>query len=309
MNNISQYTAALFHSVCFGEFGILTTVPRYLFGILFPVLILLELSGQVLSRSSALRNTSARSCRLFYGFMGLGCTTLALAASENLSSAEVRRHINLLLILLVPCSAKLTIIASFASLVKFRVFAVFLMLFLFWSLIIYGLISLLCPFSSDTFTESAQPQSGSLLRCLIKAVSEAFRSVCRTAPAFLSGSILISLADFSGFFYFLLPLAAPFLERFTCLPGKAAEILFLGILKRDFAAAALLSAVEEGVFDAIQLVVLVLMMLFSPPCFNSAVILAGQQKLPVTAAVWLGSLVLSLIVGRLSGKILSIALL
>ena len=309
MNNISQYIVSLFQCVCFGEFGILTTAPRYLFGILFPVMVFLELSGQVLTRFSSLQNPSPRICRFFYSFMGLGCTTLALAAAENLPDGKSRRHISLLLVFLIPCSAKLTIIAAFASLVTFRVFAVFFLLFLLFCLILHGAVSLLCPLPQAMSMPPAVREKEILSRSFIKALSNAFRSVCKTAPPFLLGSILISLAGFFGFFDILLPLVSPLLEKFTLLPAEAAEILFLGILKRDFAAAALLSAAEQGIFDAVQLTVLVLMLLFSAPCFNSAVIFAKQQKLPVTAAVLLGSLVISLIVGMISSKILFVGLL
>lgn len=308
MSNISQYITSLFQWVCFGEFGILTTAPRYLFGILLPVMVFLELLEPVMTRP-VLQNPTPRVCRFFYGFMGLGCTTLALAAAENIPDRKSRRHISLFLIFLIPCSAKLTIIAAFTSLVTFRVFSVFFLLFLFFCLILYKAVNRICPLSSAMFMPPAAPEKEPLPRNLIRAFSNALRSVCKTAPPFLLGSILISLAGFFGFFDVLLPFVSPLLERFTCLPDKAAEILFLGMLKRDFAAAALLSATEQGIFDAVQLTVLVLMMLFSTPCFNSAVIFAKQQKLPVTAAVLMGSLLISLIVGWLSSKILFIGLL
>ena len=116
---------SLLDCIFFGEFGLFTLTPRYLFLVLFPVMVLLGIFGQILPKIPFLRETSPAINQLFYGVIGLGCTTCALAALTPLTDSKSRSRMALILILLVPCSAQLTLLAAFASMVTLRVFLVF----------------------------------------------------------------------------------------------------------------------------------------------------------------------------------------
>ena len=54
MNNITT----LLHVILFGDFGLLTLTPRYLFLVLFPIMVFLGVFGQILPKIPFLQKTS-----------------------------------------------------------------------------------------------------------------------------------------------------------------------------------------------------------------------------------------------------------
>ena len=304
MNNL----LSLFQCILFGEFGLFTLTPKYLFLILFPVLLLLEFLSRLLPVLPFMGKNWIRANRLFYCITGLGCTTVALASLSSLKNQDVKRRITLILILLIPCSAQLTMVTAFAAMVTLRVFLVFLLLFFIFSALIYQVICRFCPLSDRMSFPVSEQAAFHLRSAAVSSVKEAFRSVCETAPAFCAGSVFISIAAFFGLFHQIISLLGPATESFFGLPEEATELLVLNLLKRDFGAASLLTFARQGVFDGTQLIIVVLMMLFSAPCFNSTILLIKQERLPAACLIWLGSLLLSLLIGKTVSEVFFICL-
>ena len=298
MNNITT----LLHSILFGDFGLLTLTPRYLFLVLFPIMVFLGIFGQILPKIPFLKKTTPLINQFFYGFIGLGCTTVALASLDYVKNPAMRTRMIWLLILVVPCSSQLAIIATFAAMVTLRVFLLYLLFCLIFMAAIYFLISRVYPLNQGLVKISADTSSFHLFRI----VKEAFLSVAETAPPFCVGSILISLAAYFGVLDFISDAFGPFMEDFLHLPKEAASLFVLNILKRDFGSASLLSYAGKGAFDAVQLIVMLMIMTFSVPCFNSTILLVKQQKLPKACLVWLGSLLISILIGKVVSVILSL---
>lgn len=296
MNNITT----LLHSILFGDFGLLTLTPRYLFLVLFPIMVFLGIFGQILPKIPFLQKTSPLINQFFYGFIGLGCTTVALASLDYVKNSSMRTRMIWLLILVVPCSSQLAIIATFAAMVTLRVFLVYLFFCLVFMALIYFLISRVYPLNEGLVKISSDTTSFHLFRI----VKEAFLSVAETALPFCAGSIIISIAAYFGLLDLVSDAFGPFMEKFLHLPRESASLLVLNILKRDFGSASLLSFAGKGAFDAVQLIVMLLMMTFSVPCFNSSILLVKQQKLPKACLIWLGSLVISILIGKIVSLIL-----
>ncbi len=103
MNNL----LSLFQCILFGEFGLFTLTPRYLFLVLFPVLILLGFLRRLLPVLPFIRQAGPRTNQLFYSIAGLGCTTVALASLTSVHNQRAKRRMALILTLLIPCSAQL----------------------------------------------------------------------------------------------------------------------------------------------------------------------------------------------------------
>ncbi len=303
MNNL----LSLFRYILFGDFGLFTLTPRYLFLILFPILVLLGFLSRLLPVLPFIRQSPGLN-QLFYAITGLGCTTVALASLDSLERQDEKRRMTMILILLIPCSAQLTMTAAFAAMVTLRVFLVFLLLFFVFFALIYGAVCRFCPLNGRPCSTVSEQTSFRLRTALVSSVKESFRSVCETAPAFCAGTVFISTAAFFGLFRQIISLLGPVTKTFLGLPEEAAELLVLNLLKRDFGAASLLTFAEQGVFDGAQLITVVLMMLFSAPCFNSAILLIKQERLPYACLIWLGSLLLSLLIGKTVREILFICL-
>ena len=298
MNNIAHLLSWIF----FGDFGLLTVTPRYLFLVLFPIMVFLGVLGQVLSRVPFLTRSHPLINQFFYTLLGLGCTTAALTALDAIEKKPMRRRMIWILILLVPCSSQIALIATFACLVTLRVFAVYLCFTAFFMAVIYFIISRYYPLDPSLVRCQQDAVSFSLTRI----IADAFRSVTSTLVPFCTGSVIISLAMYFGLLDWISAASGPLLDRFLHLPPEAAGLMLLNILKRDFSSASLLSIADSGAFDAVQLVVLLIMLTFSVPCFNSTILLFKQQKLPMACFIWLGSLSLSVLLGWFVSRVLLI---
>ena len=293
MDNISS----LFLCIFFGEFGLLTLAPRYLFLVLFPILLLLEIAGRLLPLIPFLKENDPLVNQFLYSLIGLGCTTAAIASLDSLHSASMRARMLWILILLVPCSSQLALIAAFASMVTVRVFLLFFLLFACFTAVLYFSVTRLCPLNPGMCRRAQAKEQLHLLT----AVKNAFFSVLETAPAFCAGSAVISVAMYSGLLDALCRICAPLMDTFLYLPPEAFGLLLLNVLKRDFGSASLLSF--AGAFDGFQIITLLLMMIFSVPCFNSTILLFKQQGFSGAGFIWLGSLLLSLLIGRICSSL------
>lgn len=298
MNNIAHLLSWIF----FGDFGLLTVTPRYLFLVLFPIMVFLGVLGQVLSRVPFLTKSHPLINQFFYTLLGLGCTTAALTALDAIEKPSMRRRMIWILVLLIPCSSQIALIATFACLVTFRVFAVYLLFTAFFIAALYCIIARCYPLDPGLVRCQQNAASFSPLRIL----TDAFQSVTSTLIPFCTGSVLISLAMYFGLLDWISAVSGPLLDRFLHLPPEAAGLMLLNILKRDFSSASLLSMAGSGSFDAVQLVVLLIMLTFSVPCFNSTILLFKQQKLPMACLIWLGSLSLSVLFGWIVSRVLLI---
>lgn len=293
---------SLLDCIFFGEFGLFTLTPRYLFLVLFPVMVLLGIFGQILPKIPFLKETSPAINQLFYGVIGLGCTTCALAALSPLTDSKSRSRMALILVLLIPCSAQLTLLATFASMVTCRVFLVFLLFSMLFCAVLYLALGLFLPLTDAM----VKPENTASQFSLMQVIRDAFQGVCDTAIPFCIGSIIIGILLYFGVLDRLSSFCAPILSDGFHLPPEAASLLLLNVLKRDFGAASLLSFAGSGTFTAAQLLTCVVMMTFSVPCFNSAVLLVKQQKLPEAICIWLGSLLISLLLGKIVCEVLFI---
>ena len=295
---------ALLTYIFFGEFGLLTMMPRYLFCVLLPVMIFLGFFSAVLERLPFLQDYS-RS--FFYGLAGLGCTTAALTAAASIKEEDCRQRMIWILILLIPCSSQIAMIAAFASMVTLRVFLSYLLFVSLALAAMYLLISKVCPQQLSVKDPGAGPVLSPLQKPPIRPLSickEAFLSVTTTIPSFCVGSLIISCLTSFGLMEIACDIFAPWLRQILGLPKEAASLFIVNLFKRDFGSASLLAFAEAGAFDAIQMVVVMMMLTFSVPCFNSTVLLFKQEKLPMAILLWLGSFCVSLFLGRMVLQIL-----
>lgn len=293
--------------ILLGDFGLLTAVPKYLFLVLLPVMIFLGILGQILTKIPFFKRNSPLVNQFFYAFIGLGCTTAALAALDFIKDGPARSRMIWILVLLIPCSSQLAITAAFASMVTLRVFAVYLAFCLLFMSLLYAAISRAFPLS-DHLLRPSETGASFGIKALLSLIGSAFRSILETAPSFCIGSIIISFLMYYGFMDWLCTVFGPFADHFLHLPPEAATLFILNVFKRDFGSASLLSIGSKGTFDAVQMIVLLMMMTFAVPCFNSAILLIKRQKLPEAFVIWLGSLFVSVLIGKFVSIVLLICI-
>lgn len=387
----------LIHFVLFGDFGLLTMTPRYLFLVLFPIMTLVGLIKELLSRLPI-------SDDVFTLMTGLGCTTAALAGlgcernscgecgkcrnsirrdglpcecvkcRNSVRSDEVhgecvkcrnsgtnlefpdgcgkpepggkalgdnprhaakalraRRSILIwTLILIIPCSSQIALIATFASMVTTRVFLSYVTLCLVFIAVIFAGVLILSRIATSSSrndrndlskslmplkrTESPAPyicfsekygKSGAktdkkITQRLFGVVKESLLGVMDSAFSFCIGSIIISIAMYYGIVEMLCYQLQPIVEAYMGLPPETVTLLLFNVLKRDFGSATLMMVGGSGAFDAVQLMALLIMMTFTVPCFNSTVLLFKEEGPWRATFVWMTSLFISLLLGKLT---------
>lgn len=368
----------LIHFVLFGDFGLLTMTPRYLFLVLFPIMTLVGLIKELLSRLPI-------SDDVFTLMTGLGCTTAALAGlgssggecgkcrnsvrsdevhgecvkcrnsgmnrefpdgcckpepggkalRENpghaAKSLRARRSILIwTLVLIVPCSSQIALIATFASMVTTRVFLSYVTLCLVFITVIFAGVLIpsriatssslddrkasseahnplkraMSPASYICFFEkhgkSGAETDKKITQRLFGVVKESFLGVMDSAFSFCIGSIIISIAMYYGIVEMLCYQLQPIVEAYMGLPPETVTLLLFNVLKRDFGSATLMMVGGSGAFDAVQLMALLIMMTFTVPCFNSTVLLFKEEGPCRATFVWMTSLFISLLLGKLT---------
>lgn len=289
-----------------GDFGLLTMTPRYLFGVLFPVMVFVGFLAEILHRLQLHQKLYLPADSLLPLVVGLGCTTAAIASLDSPGASSIktslRHRMVWLLILLIPCSSQIAIIASFAALVTLRVFLSYLAFVFLFAAVIWLILRRVYPLPPAGLQPMPKQQSLPAVKPFVIA-KEAFLSVTSTIPSFCIGSVLISGLSYCGVMDGISEIFAPWLETSLHLPKEAASLFILNLFKRDFGSASLLHFAESGAFDACQLVTVMIMLTFCVPCFNTTVLLYKQEKLPMATLLWLGSLFICLLLGRLVSTI------
>lgn len=368
----------LIHFVLFGDFGLLTMTPRYLFLVLFPIMTLVGLIKELLSRLPI-------SDDVFTLMTGLGCTTAALAGlgssggecgkcrnailsdevhgecgkcrnpgmnrefpdgcgkpkpggkalGENpghaAKSLRARRSILIwTLVLIIPCSSQIALIATFASMVTTRVFLSYVTLCLVFITVIFAGVLILSSIATSSSLDDRKASSEAhnplkramspasyicffekygksgaetdkkITQRLFGVVKESFLGVMDSAFSFCIGSIIISIAMYYGIVEMLCYQLQPVVETYMGLPPETVTLLLFNVLKRDFGSATLMMVGGSGAFDAVQLMSLLIMMTFTVPCFNSTVLLFKEEGPCRATFVWMTSLFISLLLGKLT---------
>lgn len=297
--------------ILLGDFGLFTLTPKYLFTVLFPIILLLEIMGKFIYYLSPFKKASPLINQFLYMVLGLGCTTVALASLNSIKSRKMKARLLILLILLVPCSSQLAIFLTFASMVSKEALLTYLMFTISVVIIIYLFINLLFPLNEgllwlrESSPSAERKMSASVFWYnIMTSVKNSLRFIYETAKPFCVGSIVISIAIYYNLLSQICEICSPITERFFHLPASATSLFFLNIIKRDFGSASLINVINNGVFSESQIILCLLILTFFVPCFNSTILLFKQEKLPSSLFIWFGSLLLSITIGKIASVLL-----
>ncbi len=83
----------------------------------------------------------------------------------------------------------------------------------------------------------------------------------------------------------------------------------LAIIKKDLGAAEMYAAVAQGSFSDIQITVILIVMTLFVPCFASLMVLYKDRGPLIASLTWVGSFLLSFIVGAVISRLLRLGLL
>ncbi|MBN7772735.1 nucleoside recognition domain-containing protein [Clostridium aminobutyricum] len=311
--SISYDTMSLIQYILFGEFGLLTTVPSFLFKILFPIITSFYLLQAFLIESNFLDMLSSRldkplgkiglsSNSILSFFLGFGCITVALGSLQLVKLQKRERRIaEALLCITIPCSAQLVINTILVFKVSPHYLLVYILMILFLSLLIGWLLNFLFmpgKQAERSFHKRVRLQFPNTFLLIKNSFLLGVRFLKETAIPFAIGNVIISVLSFFGFIKALCQLTSPLICNFLHLPEEAATIFILSIIKKDLGAASLLAIFENGVFTPAQIFTCIVMLTLFVPCLASMIVLFKYEKFLFSMNIWFSSLILSILVGK-----------
>ncbi|MGE5633275.1 MAG: ferrous iron transport protein B [Caulobacteraceae bacterium] len=294
-------------NILIGEFGILTMVPVYIFGLLLPLIIGFYILMSVMEDSGYLPRIAALVDRSlsFLGLngkaiipliLGFGCVTMATMTTRILGTKREKIIATILLGLAIPCSAQLGVIMGLISgLDPYYV-------------IIYAVVIVAIFIATGTILNKFMPGESSQLlidlpairvpmlsNVMKKTLQKTIMFLKEAVPLFIYGSILISILKYTGLLTGLQGVLSPVTVNLLKLPPETSTAFIMGIIRRDFGAAGLSSI---SMTQAQILVSLIVMTLFVP-CIAAIMVIFKERGTRDALLIWLGSFVVAFLTGGL----------
>lgn len=316
-NAISQIfpQGSFFYLVFGGEFGVFTMSVRYIFGVLFPLVLgfyiyisLLEDCGylpRVAVISDGLLNRIGLNGRAVIPLiLGLGCVTMATVSTRVLTSNRERTIASTILAITIPCSAQLgVLIALMAKAGGLNAWLVYCAVL--FSVLI-GLGTLL--------NKMLPGRSSSLILDLPPVRIPNFKNIARktwvrtmvflkeAAPLFILGSLLVAILEATHLLKAMEMGLGPAIKMVLHLPYETAQVFIMGLVRRDFGAAGLY--LMAGRLTPAQLLTCLMVITLFVPCFASATVIWKERGIREGMLVLAGSWIIAFGIGAVVARML-----
>jgi ferrous iron transport protein B len=289
-----------------GNLGLLTITVQYMVGVLLPLIVAFYLVIGAMEDSGVLPRLAVLTDRglsrvglngraIVPMIVGVGCVTMAVITTRMVGSRRERLIATGLLGLAIPCSAQLGVIMGLlAGLGIGWWFGYLAVLVAILGIVGVALDRVLPGESEGLVTELPRmriPRPRNILRKTGNRTKMFFREA---APLFGATALVVSLADYTGLLAGLERLLEP-LTTFVGMPTDFAQILILGLIRRDFAAAGMTDLALAPAQIFVGLVVITLFV----PCILSMVMIGKERDLKSGLVMWVGSWIVAFGVGGL----------
>ncbi|MBE0466797.1 MAG: ferrous iron transport protein B [Candidatus Desulforudis sp.] len=291
--------------ILIGEFGVLTMTVTYILGLLLPLIVGFYFFLALFEDSGYLPRIATLADRVLTGIglngkavipfiLGFGCVTMATLTTRMLSTERERRIAIFLLGLAIPCSAQLAVIAGMLA----GLGAAYLVMYVLVILIVFLVVgTVLNTIFSGTSTHLLidlpplrVPRLGNVLK---KTGNKAFGFLREATPLFVIGAVLVSLMQLSGGLAAIQRAVAPVTVGWLNLPMETATAFIMGIVRRDFGAAGLLTLE----LTALQTVVALITITLFVPCIASVFIIFKERGWKDGILIWGGTWLIAFTVG------------
>lgn len=300
-----------------GEYGLLTMVPTYLFGLLLPMIFCFYIVFSFLEDLGILPRISVLTDRFlrYFGLngkaiipigLGFGCVTMALISTRILESRRERVIASILLAIAVPCSAQFVVIASVASTLSVKL----LLFYVAVVSLVFGIIGVACNLllpgkTTALFMVLPPLRFPSMINVLQKTARKTKQFLSDAGLLFLLGGLLFSLLGYYNGFPVLYHMMAPLTTSLLGLPEQTSGLFLFSMLKRDLGAAQLHYLVAQGLFTPEQTVIILLVITFFMPCFASLAVLFQEQGLKIGSFLFVVGIVISFGIGAMAAAVLT----
>lgn len=305
------------YTVLGGEFGVLTMSIRYIFGVLFPLVLgfyiyisILEDCGylpRVAVISDGLLNKVGLNGRAVIPLiLGLGCVTMATVSTRVLTSNRERTIASTILAITIPCSAQLgVLIALMAKAGGLKAWGVYVGV-LFAVLIVLGTIlnKLLPGRSSSLILDLPPMRLPNFKNIARKTWVRTMVFLKEAAPLFVLGSLLVAVLQATHLLEAIQNGLGPIIKASLHLPYETAQVFIMGLVRRDFGAAGLYLMADR--MTQAQLLTCLMVITLFVPCFASATVIWKERGVKEGVTVLIGSWLIAFGVGALIARLLEV---
>lgn len=293
--------------------GLLTVTVQYIFGVLVPLVVAFYLVIGTLEDSGLLPRLAVLTDRgmtriglngraVIPMIVGLGCVTMAVISTRIAGSRRERLISTALLGLAVPCSAQLGIILGLLAVLGMGWWFAYLAVIL----LVFGIAGVfldrtLPGESQGLVTELPRlrrPRAGNVVR---KTTTRTKGFLSEAIPLFAATAVLISVLDYVGYLAAIVQGLRP-VTVVLGLPAEFGQVLVLGLVRRDFAAAGMTDIALGSAETFVGLVVITLFV----PCVLAMAMIVKERDLKSGLLMWFGSWGVAFLVGAIVAAVVSL---
>jgi len=284
--------------------GLLTVTIQYIIGVLLPLVMAFYLAISLLEDSGVLPRLAVLTDRglnriglngraVVPMIVGVGCVTMAVITTRMVGSKRERLISTALLGLAVPCSAQLGVIMGLLA----GLGLIWWFGYLGVLLVVLGVAGLFLdrtlPGEGEALvTELPRmrvPRLGNILR---KTLNRTKMFLREAIPLFGATAVAVSALDYVGGLGAIEEALQP-LTSLVGMPADFGQVLVLGLIRRDFAAAGMTDMALSSAQIFVGLVVVTLFV----PCILSMVMILKERDAKSALLMWVGSWVVAFGVG------------
>jgi ferrous iron transport protein B len=284
--------------------GLLTVTVQYLLGVLVPLVVAfyvvigtLEDAG-VLPRLAVLTDRGLGRIGLNGRavvplIVGVGCVTMAVVSTRMVGSRRERLITTALLGLAIPCSAQIGVITGLLAGLGLVWWGAYL-------LVLLGVLGTAGVFLDRTLPGQQDPLIEELPRLRVPRPTNVARKTANRTAAFVEEATpllavtaaAVSTADYVGALDAVVGGLRP-LTAALGLPASFGQVLVLGLIRRDFAAAGMTDMALSASQTFVGLIVVTLFV----PCVLTMAMILRERDARSALLVWVGSWVTAFAVG------------
>ena len=293
--------------------GVLTITVQYLVGVLLPLVVAFYLvigtleDAGILPRLAVLTDRGLTRIGLTGRavvplIVGVGCVTMAVVTTRMVGSRRERIITTALLGLAIPCSAQIGVIMGLLAGLGLVWWAGYL-------LVLLGVLGV-----AGVFLDRALPgRQDALIEQLPRLRVPRPRNVARktsnrtagfireAAPLFAGTAVVVSAFDYAGVLDAIVAALRP-LTAALGLPASFGQVLVLGLIRRDFAAAGTTDMALSAPQTFVGLIVVTLFV----PCILTMTMILKEHDARTALLMWVGSWVTAFSVGGLVAAVLEV---
>lgn len=309
--------SSFLYTVFGGEFGVLTMSVRYIFGVLFPLVLGFYVYISILEDCGYLPRIAVISDGLLTKIglngravipliLGLGCVTMATVSTRVLTSNRERTIASTILAITIPCSAQLgVLIALMAKAGGVKAWLVYCVV-LFATLIALGTVlnNLLPGRSTSLILDLPPMRIPNFKNIARKTWVRTVVFLKEAAPLFMVGSLLVAVLQATHMLQAIEAGLGPAIKAVLHLPYETAQVFIMGLVRRDFGAAGLYIMADK--LSHAQLLTCLMVITLFVPCFASATVIWKERGIKESTIVLAGSWLIAFGIGALLARVLEL---